>query len=137
VFSSRARNQAKLAARLETVIATAFGFHVKVLVRDLASMRGVVDAIAQDWANDHAMKCDVMFLWPDADRPGIVDDLATKPEIDDVRYVPGAVVWSVDRDKVTKSGMMKLVGTPLYRQMTIRNCNTTRKLLSLMEAAER
>lgn len=28
----------------------------------------------------------------------------------------------------------RLVRTPLYKRMTIRNCNTTRKLLELMEA---
>ncbi len=28
---------------------------------------------------------------------------------------------------------MKLAGTPLHQQMTIRNCNTTRKVLTLME----
>jgi uncharacterized protein (DUF1697 family) len=29
---------------------------------------------------------------------------------------------------------MRLVGTPLYKQMTIRNVNTARKLLELMES---
>lgn len=60
--------------------------------------------------------------------------LRHKPEIEDVRYVPGALLWRVDASNVTRSGMMKLAGTPLYKKMTIRNCNTARKLLELMEA---
>jgi uncharacterized protein (DUF1697 family) len=135
VFSSRARNHARLAARLEKAIAGHFGFHVKVLLRDLDGIRGVIDALPPDWVNDKAMKCDVMFLWEQADHPRVLDDLTIKPSIDDVRYVPGAIIWKVDRPDVTKSGMMKLVGTPLYQQMTIRNCNTARKLLELMETA--
>jgi uncharacterized protein (DUF1697 family) len=67
-------------------------------------------------------------------RPAILKELTIKPEIDDVRYVSGAIIWGVVRDKVTRSGLMKLAGTPLYKRMTIRNCNTTRKLLELMEA---
>jgi uncharacterized protein (DUF1697 family) len=34
----------------------------------------------------------------------------------------------------TKSRLNKIVGTPAYKSMTIRNWNTTTKLLSLLEA---
>ena len=134
VFSSRARNQAKLAARLEDAIAETFGFAIRVLVRDIDAMRETVAALPDDWVNDKTMKCDVMFLWDEADRPDLLDDLALKPGIDDVRRVPGALIWRVDKSDVTRSGMMKMAGTPLYKQMTIRNCNTARKLLELLEA---
>lgn len=135
VFSSRARSQTRLAERFEKAIADSFGFPVKVLVRDLASMRTVVDAIPPEWVDGPAMKCDVVFLWAEADRSDVLDDLTIKPGLDDVRRVPGAIIWKVDRANVTRSGLMKVVGTPLYKQMTIRNCNTTRKVLELMEAA--
>jgi uncharacterized protein (DUF1697 family) len=135
VFASRARNRARLAGRLEQAIAARFGFDVKVLVRDLDSMRAVVGALPPDWVNDKTMKCDVLFLWDEADGPDVLDKLSVKPEIDDVRYVPGAVIWRVDRDNVTRSGLMNVVGSPPYQQMTIRNCNTARKLLELMDAA--
>lgn len=136
VFSSQARSRARLAARLEKSIAADVGFDVKVLVHDLDGMRAIVGAVPPDWVNDHTMKCDVMFLWDEADRPEILDELRIKPEIDDVRYVPGAVIWGVDGGNVTRSGLMKVVGTPLYQQMTIRNCNTARRLLELMETAD-
>ena len=136
VFRSRARNRTKLAARLEKGIETRFGFGVRVLVRDLDEMRATIAAIDPDWVNDRkTMKCDVMFLWDDADTPDVLDDLTIKPGIDEVRYVAGALIWKVDSDKVTRSGMMKMAGTPLYKRMTIRNCNTARKLLELMESA--
>ncbi len=82
------------------------------------------------------MKCDIMFLWEHMDKPNILKQLTIKPEIEEVKYVSGAILWRVDRTSVTKSGMMKLVGTELYRHMTIRNCNTTRKLLELMNKIE-
>jgi uncharacterized protein (DUF1697 family) len=135
VFSSRVRSRARLVTRLEREIAARFGFDVKVLVRDLDGMHAVVAAMPSDWVNNQTMKCDVMFLWAEADRPGVLDELRIKPEIDDVRYVPGAVIWRIDRGNATRSGLMKVVGTPLYQKMTIRNCNTARKLLELMEAA--
>lgn len=133
VFSSKIRVRSRLVGLLEKAIAKRFSFTVRVLVRDLKSMRAVVKALPSHWTNDETMKCDVMFLWDDIDRPSIVNELPTKPEIDDLRYASGALIWRVDRMNVTKSGMMRLVGTPLYKQMTVRNCNTARKLLELME----
>jgi uncharacterized protein (DUF1697 family) len=73
-----------------------------------------------------------MFLWEGFDRRDIVKELKIKPEIEDVTYVPGAIIWRVDRSNITKSGMTKLVGTDLYKGMTIRNSNTVRKLAGMM-----
>jgi uncharacterized protein (DUF1697 family) len=81
------------------------------------------------------MRCYVMFLWDDVNRPSVLKQLQIKPEIDEVRYESGAVVWRVDRKNLTRSGMMKLTSAPLYKRMSIRNVNTTRKLLELMEAS--
>lgn len=59
--------------------------------------------------------------------------MTIKPGIDKAIYVSGSVLWSVDRKNVTKSGKMKLAGSKLYKQMTIRNVNTTRKIYDLMQ----
>lgn len=135
IFSSKIRARARLVKLLEDAIRERFGFAVKVLVRDVDSMRALVKAMPARWTNDAVMKCDVMFLWEDVDRPSVLKQLKFKPEMEDVRYASGAVIWRVDRKNQTKSGMLRLMGTPLYKQMTIRNCNTARKLLALMEAS--
>ena len=133
IFSSPSRSRARLTKVLEDAIARTFGFKVDVLVRDLKSMRAVVKALPRTWVNDATMKCDVMFLWDDVARASVVKELPIKAEIEDRKYVAGALIWRVDRKGVTRSGQMKLVRSPLYKRMTIRNCNTTRKLLELME----
>lgn len=134
IFSTTLRGRPRLVKLLEEAIAQRFGFQINVVVRDVKRMRAVVKAMPSHWINDKTMKSDVMFLWDDVDRPSVLNQLQIKPDLDDVRYVPGAVIWRVDRKDVTRSGLMKLVGTSLYKRMTIRNCNTTRKLLELMEA---
>ncbi|MDQ3939981.1 MAG: DUF1697 domain-containing protein [Actinomycetota bacterium] len=134
IFSSTIRARARLAGLLEDAIARHFGFKIDLVVRDVKSMRSVVEAIPDHWTNDNTMKCDVMFLWDDVARASILKQLQFKPEMEDVRYASGALIWRVDRKNVTRSGQMNLVRTPLYKRMTIRNCNTARKLLQLMEA---
>ena len=117
---------------LEQAIENKFGFTVKVVTCDEHRLAALAKALPDSWVNDASMKCDVMFLWENIDNPGILQKLTIKPGIDKVRYAPGALLWAVDRKQVTQSGMFKLVGTDLYKQMTIRNCNTLRKLASLV-----
>ena len=118
---------------LEHAITEEFGLEIPVLLRSHRAMQEVTTAVPDDWANDDRMKCDVMFLWEDVDRPELVDELDRREDIDDVRYVSGALLWKVDRSNLTRSRMTKLVGTKLYRSMTVRNVNTVRKLAALMD----
>lgn len=135
VFSDE-RPKEGVAAVLEAVILSDFGLHIKVLVYTLDEFRIIAEAVPKEWTNDDQLKSDVLFLWQQIDSEAILGQLPLKPEIDRVQYVPGAILWSVDRDMVTKSGMAKIVGTKLYKLMTIRNVNTVRKIHALMSDLE-
>lgn len=133
LFADSKYSSSELVKILETKIEEKFGFHVKVLVKSHTQLKKVVDTLPDTWVNDAGTKCDVMFLWEDVDSKKIIEELPIKPEIDTIKYVAGALLWCVKRKDVTKSGMLKIIGTKLYKQMTIRNCNTARKLLALMD----
>jgi uncharacterized protein (DUF1697 family) len=135
IFTSRRRKPVSLTPLIEDAIAGEFGFPVKVVLRDLDNMRAVVDAIPSSWKDDSTMRCYVMFLWEQFDEPAVLERLSVKDGIDDVKYLPGAIIWRVDRDVLTRSGMMKLTSDEVYRSLTIRNCNTVRKLVALMTEA--
>ncbi len=119
---------------VERVIKTEFSLTIKVLVRSHTEIQNIIDTLPDNWNNDDTQKCDVMFVWDSHDIEGIRDQLTIKPDIDDVKFITGTIIWRVDRDKVTRSGMMKLVGTDLYKHMTIRNSNTARTLHQIMSA---
>lgn len=137
VFNDNRRKPPTIVSVLEEIIEEGLGLSIKVLIRDLPAIRKVTKSLPNTWTNDAKMKCDVMFLWKGFDRRDILKELKIKPEIEDVIYVPGAIIWRVDRPNVTRSGMMKLVGTDLYKGMTIRNCNTVRKLAEMMESVDK
>ncbi|MGH8953256.1 MAG: DUF1697 domain-containing protein [Acidimicrobiia bacterium] len=128
------RAATKLRSLIEKAIAAEFGFSVRVVLRDLDSVELVTKAIPASWRDDSTMRCYVMFLWEEADEPTVLERLTIKEDLDDVKYVPGAVIWRVDRDKLTRSGMMRLTSDELYKAMTIRNVNTVRKLADMMNA---
>lgn len=133
IFDSEAIDRESLAGLMEDTIEERFGFRTRVLIMDVDEIRSIVRALPEDWRDDAAAKCDVFFLWEEADRPSVIDELVWDPKVEDVRYTLGALIRRVDRKHAARSKITRIVGTPLYQQMTVRNCNTARALLRLME----
>ena len=136
VFKDNRRKPATIAKALEKAIEADLGFRIGVLLRDLPAIKKLLKALPARWTNDADMRCDVLFLWEKFDRKDVLQELTIKPDIEDVRYVPGALFWRVDRSNVMKSSLPKIIGTDLYKGMTIRNANTVRKVGELMQAAD-
>ncbi|EST54699.1 hypothetical protein T458_09125 [Brevibacillus panacihumi W25] len=136
IFTTIDHSKNDIAQILEKAILNTFGLDIKVLVLSLEDMKKVMSSLPESWTNDDKMRSDVLFLWEDINDESILDQLTFKPEIETVKYAPGAILWAIDKINVTKGSMTKLIGTKLYKQMTIRNVNTTRKIYELMLAAE-
>lgn len=133
VFIDRERSKAEIALLLEQAILRDFNLTIKVLIRNIDDFESVMKILPQSWRNDDAMKCDVLFLWEEIDKETLLAELKIKPNIDTVMYSPGAIIWSVDKRNVTKSGLIEIVGTALYKKMTVRNVNTARKIFEIMQ----
>ena len=128
IFSTRASDAKKLGARIEKALEQGAGMPIKVLVMDHKSLRKLVAAIPRNWVDDKTMRTYVLLLWKELDDVKILERLPVRSGVDNVRYAPGAVIWQVDRKDVSKSYMSRMVGTPYYKQITMRNANTMRKL---------
>lgn len=132
IFSTRASGATRLTSRIEDALERQTGMAINVLVMDHTALKKVVGAIPRNWVDDKTMRTYVLLLWKELDDRNILDRLPTKPGIDELKYTRGAVLWRVDRVNVTKSQMNRLVGTSLYKKITIRSANTMRKLNELM-----
>lgn len=130
-------SKAEIAKMFAEAIYIHFGLQIKVLVLSMEEIKRIMSALPDHWSNDEKMKSDVLFLWEEHDDESVLDLLNIKPEIDSVIYVPGAILWSIDRQNATKSGMHKMIGTKIYRHITVRNVNTTRKIFELMQQVEK
>lgn len=109
-----------------------FSLDIDVIIVSMTELSKIINALPDDWKNDKDMKSDVLFLRDDIDDENVLKQLTVQSEIDTVIYVPGAVLWSVYKSDLTKSGMMKLAGSSIYKKMTIRNVNSTRKIYDIM-----
>ena len=131
IFSTRASGAQQLTARIEKALEHHTGMAIKVLVMDHKTLKKMVDAIPRNWVDDKTMRTYVLLLWKELDNRTILDSLPAKAGVDELKYTPGAVVWRVDRENVGKSHMNRIVGTPLYKKITVRSANTMRKLNDL------
>ena len=131
IFSTRASDTQQLKARIEKALEQHISMPIKVLVMNHKTLKKMVDAIPRNWVDDKTMRTYVLLLWKELDDRRILDRLPIKPGVDELRYTPGAVVWRVDRENVGRSQMNRIVGTPLYKKITIRSANTMRKLNEL------
>jgi uncharacterized protein (DUF1697 family) len=137
IFSTRASNAQQLTARIEKALEQHTGMAIKVLLMDHKTLKKMVEAIPRNWVDDKTMRTYVLLLWTELDDRMILDRLPIKPGVDELKYTPGAVVWRVDRENVGKSHMNRIVGTPLYKKITIRSANTMRKLNELTATPKR
>jgi uncharacterized protein (DUF1697 family) len=124
--------RARVADLVTSAIAEDYGFPCSVLVLLGADVQRIAAAIPDTWVNDDTRKADVLYLFDDVDSPDVMDQLPLVAGVDEAQYSPGAVVWTVTRQLQSRSGMVRLVGTPLYRRLTVRNVRTARTLAAMV-----
>ncbi len=131
VFDAGSIPPDQLVGSIEQGIQKKFQLDLKVLVSSFPEMDNILNHLPPTWVKNKEMRTDVMFLWDEIDSPDIVQQIRINA-VDTVKYVPGALLWNVIGANYSKSGIMALMGTALYRQMTIRNANTFRKVHQMM-----
>lgn len=117
---------------IEKTLLKTFGFEIRTVVRDAKNIQKLCRALSPSLTNDTKQKTDILFLWDEYDSKKSIE-LIKVNEVDNLKYIDGAIVWNVKREDYNKSGMNKFIGTAVYKNMTARNINTVRKLNELMK----
>lgn len=131
VFECTSNKKEDIACDIEKAIKKDFQLDIKVLVRNINDIKLICENLPDTWVKSEEMRTDVMFLWDKFDNPETLNQLKIN-HVDNVKYLSGTILWNVESKNYSKSGMPKLVGTKVYRNMTIRNVNTVRKLYQIM-----
>jgi uncharacterized protein (DUF1697 family) len=137
LFTFTGRDPRSIEDRIDRMLSREFGLKGKTVVRTQAEMARLVKTIDREWKPDPAWKCNVIFLRHTVDPKRALADLELKADVERVVCCPGTLLWSARISAMGRSAMMKLGRTPLYQEMTVRNVNTTKKLLELMRSGAR
>lgn len=131
LFDAAKLSATTLEAEIERAIEGRFGVPVRVTVRNGRQMTAIVERIPSAWIGDATKRVSVGFLLDRLDSRTAARELKPKEGIDEVVTAAGALLFATRRDAITRTGL-KLVGTRLYKQLTIRNLNTAMKLAELV-----
>ena len=132
VFESGERDAAHVETKIERAIEQRFRLPVKVVVLDRAAYARIVKAIPKSWAGDVSVRANVAFVRRGTDAKQVVRELQPDPAIEEVNAIDGAILWATKRDALNRSVMRKLIGGAAYKELTVRNLNTTLKLHELL-----
>lgn len=132
LFESGKDETGKLETRIERAIQQQFRLPVKVVVLDRPRYARIVKAIPKAWVGDASLRANVAFVRRGTDPRQVVRELQPDPAIEEVKAVHGAILWATKRDALNRSVMRKLIGGAAYKELTVRNLNTTLKLQELL-----
>ncbi|HJS26307.1 MAG TPA: DUF1697 domain-containing protein [Actinomycetota bacterium] len=136
LFTAPATPAATLTDRIEAMLAEAFDYVPTVVVRSRTQMRAVVDRAPKGFGTQRAKyRYDVVFLKESLTAKVAMKSVELKPGVDEAHAGTGVLYLSRLEAKATSSRLNKIASSPIYPSVTIRNWNTTTKLLSLMDEA--
>ena len=133
LFASPETRSAELVGRIEAMLGHTFGYDATVVVRSHRQMRTVVERAPKGFGAEPAnYRYDVIFLKEPLTAKTAMDHVPTNPAVDLAHAGTGVLYFSRLTAKATQSRLNKIIGSPIYPSVTIRNWNTTTKLLALL-----
>lgn len=133
IFSANKTKNDVLVKTIEESLRKTFGYKAIVVLRTQAEMQATVDGFPKIFKNA-SWKHNVIFLGKDIDNKSILKSFSLKGDIESITYKKGVIYWSAQMKNITKSNMIKLSSKPEYQRMTVRNQNTTKKILALIKS---
>jgi uncharacterized protein (DUF1697 family) len=134
LFAAGRSNQHALTGQIEKALSKTFAYQSRVVVCSFEQMKAIVEGAPRGFGGrPSAYRYDVIFLKHPLTAGEAMQSVTAKPGVDRVFAGDGVLYFSRLISKATQSQLSRIVGTPAYQNMTIRNWNTTGKLLELME----
>jgi uncharacterized protein (DUF1697 family) len=134
LFTAARSSQPALERRIEKGLSSTFGYEARVVLRSLQQLSATIENAPRGFGGRPAeYRYDVIFLKRPLTAGDAMPSVAVKPGVDRVFAGDGVLYASRLISKASQSRLSRIVGTPLYQNMTIRSWNTTVKLLELLE----
>ena len=135
LFSAAGSDRAKLTKQIEGALSKTFNYESRVVVRSRQQMKDIITHAPKGFGSDPATyRYDVIFLKEPLTAAKAMKSVSTKEGVDQAFAGKGVLYFSRLSSRATQSNLTRIIYMPVYQSMTIRNWNTTTKLLSLMEA---
>ena len=134
LIESAEKDKDPLAARIESELSRRFNFQARVVVVSQKELAAIINAAPEGFGrDDKKFRYDVIFLKKPLTPKEAMQSVKVREGVDTAHAGKQALYFSRLISRASQSYLTKIIGLPVYQNMTIRNWNTTTKLLALME----
>jgi uncharacterized protein (DUF1697 family) len=136
LFQSETTSVKNLSAKIESGLSRQFHYNAQAVVFTRKQYAAELQAMPKKWGTDESSKHNALFLIGGLKPAEVVAQLP--PPVEEYELVgigKSAIFWSASKKNLGKTTIMKLARMPIYKQMTVRNHNTTFKLLELLDSS--
>jgi uncharacterized protein (DUF1697 family) len=135
LFTTTGSERDKLVRRIEGVLGESFDYRASVVLRTSKQMRDVVERAPAGFGADPAKyRYDVIFLKDPLTASTAMKSVLAREGVDEAHAGVGVLYFSRLISKASQSQLAKLASMPVYKSMTIRNWNTSTKLVEMLDA---
>lgn len=132
IFESNESNKEILVKICERAIENKFGFHVICSVISAKELKEALKNAPSWWDQNKSYKNNAIFVIAPETADGIMQQVGeAKPDYEKISAYGPIIFWTAPLETFSRSRYSKIVGTNAYKSITIRNANTTKKLLEL------
>lgn len=123
----------ELEAVLERMLEERFAIPILVVVRSREELAATIAAAPANHGSD-VLRSEVFFFKHQLTAEATYADLPELREgVDSVALGPGAIYFSRLAAQASKTRITRLMGMPIFQQMTVRNWRTTTRLLEMLD----
>jgi uncharacterized protein (DUF1697 family) len=136
LFEAAETDRGKLVRKLEQASSETFSpYKARIVLRSHAELGRVVQEAPEGFGSQpRTHRYDVIYLRAPLAAPEAMRHLSAEPGVDEAFAGPDVVYFARLAAKAGRSRLARIAGLPVYQEMTVRNWNTTGKLLALMDA---
>ncbi len=138
LFDGGDRGRDAWVERIESALAERFDYAATIVLRSREELRAIVAGAPPGFGTDpDRYRSDVVFLRDSLTATRVLDEVVPREGVDTATAGDGVVYFERLIARAAQSHLAKVVGLPIYQQMTIRNWRTTTVLLSMMDERTR
>lgn len=135
LFRSKDQDEQRLTESIETALAQMFHYDASLVLRSEAEMQAIVGNAPGEFGSDpETYRYNVIFLKEPLTADEVMRQVTLKEGVDQAFAGDGVTYFSNLISRASSSRLSKIISLPIYQYMTIRNWNTTTKLLQMMKA---
>lgn len=137
LFSASPSDVHALTRQIERTLSKTFSYHGRTVLRSFEEMKAIVENAPKTFGTRPSeYRYDVIFLKHPLTSEAAMASVPAKPGVDRKHGGEGVLYFSRLISKASQSQLGKIAATPIYQDITVRNWNTTRKLLALLEGMQ-